>query len=188
MAKAKKKITKKPAKAKATKKPPRPKQTEAEKKAKQKAKNKDIAKSFAELGADSPHFHSWLKQNVLRRSFRRWPAYYLLFEQKLSKQELRPMKNGVLRKMRVWQCEECKLWYARKELCGDHIEPVGSNPTSTQEVGEMVIRMFCGVKDMQRLCNYKLDDKRFDGPSCHYTKTQAERAENKARKAEQNGK
>lgn len=188
MAKAKKKITKKPAKAKTTKKPPRPKQTEAEKKAKQKAKNKEIAKSFADHGTDSPHFFSWFKSNILRRNFRKWPAYYLLFEEKDSKTELRPMKNGVFRKMRVWRCEECKLWYARKELCGDHIESVGSIPKTSHELGETVIRMFCRVSEMQRLCNYKLGDKRFEGPSCHYKKTQAERAENKARKAEQNGK
>lgn len=161
---------------KAKKKATRKRLTEEEKKDRLRSKRKLIEASFAALGADSPYFYSWLKQNVLRRAFRRWPAYYLLFQAKDSKLEYRKDKRGVMRKMRTWQCAECGGWFVRRDLVGDHIQRVGSNPTTPEEIGQMVVGLYCRLKNMQRLCDYKLQDERFNRPSCHYVKTQEERA------------
>lgn len=150
--------------------------TPAQKEAKLKDKKREVALSFAEMGADSPHFPQWLKQNVLRKSFRRWPAYYMAFDKAKSRRILATNKRGVKYYTSAWECAVCGDWFRQKDLCVDHIEAVGGMGTSLEQLAMMIYRMFCRLRETQLLCNYKNDDTRFDRMSCHRQKTKEERA------------
>lgn len=115
-------------------------------------------------------FYTWLKQNILRRAFRRWPPYSLVL--KRCKEEY-----TVGNRRRVgFRCEVkgCGRRVDRKEIAVDHITPVGA-PT---DIAELIRRMFCSIDNLQAICNYTLKavaDGKYEKPSCHYIKTQKER-------------
>jgi 5-methylcytosine-specific restriction endonuclease McrA len=61
-------------------------------------------------------------------------------------------------------CENCAKFTPRKELCVDHIEPVGSFPEPIPgKLGAYVDRLFCDVDNLQLLCK-----------ECHAAKTKRE--------------
>lgn len=113
-------------------------------------------------------FYTWLKQNVLRKAFRRWPPYSLVL--KRCKQEY---MAGNRRRV-GFICEACGKRVDRKEIAVDHDPPIGA----PKDIAELIRLMFCPVDNLQALCNYKLkavQDGKYDTPACHYIKTQKER-------------
>lgn len=113
-------------------------------------------------------FYTWLKQNILRRAFRRWPPYSIVL--KRCKEEY----TAGNRRRVGFRCEECGVGVDRKEIAVDHITPVGA-PT---DIAELIRRMFCSIDNLQAICNYTLKavaEGKYEKPSCHYIKTQKER-------------
>lgn len=114
-------------------------------------------------------YWGWIRSHMRRMSMR-WKPYYAT----LNKNK-RHSQNKNKRLKYEYQCDKCKRWFSKKDVCVDHIEPVGSLKCY-DDLPEFVEKLLT-EDGFQVLCNYKLADvDKFGGkPSCHYTKTQAER-------------
>ena len=75
----------------------------------------------------------------------------------------RPYKGPNKRQKYEYQCNECKGWYAEKQINVDHIVPAGSL-NSAQDLPGFVERLFCEKEGLQVLCE-----------KCHDRKTKAEK-------------
>lgn len=62
-----------------------------------------------------------------------------------------------------YQCNDCKEWFAEKNINVDHIQPAGSLNCANDLPG-FVERLFCEVDNLQVLCS-----------GCHNVKTQNEK-------------
>ena len=62
-----------------------------------------------------------------------------------------------------YQCNDCKKWFAEKNINVDHIQPAGSLNCANDLPG-FVERLFCEVDNLQVLCS-----------GCHNVKTQNEK-------------
>ena len=62
-----------------------------------------------------------------------------------------------------YQCNDCKKWFAEKNINVDHIQPAGSLNCANDLPG-FVERLFCEVDNLQVLCS-----------GCHNIKTQNEK-------------
>jgi 5-methylcytosine-specific restriction endonuclease McrA len=62
-----------------------------------------------------------------------------------------------------YQCNDCKNWFADKNINVDHIQPAGSLNCANDLPG-FVERLFCEVDNLQVLCS-----------GCHNVKTQNEK-------------
>lgn len=88
-----------------------------------------------------------------------------------AKQEAkRRYKGPNKRQMWEYQCNNCKNWYAEKNVNVDHICPAGSL-NSAQDLPGFVERLFCEVDGLQCLCL-----------TCHDVKTKLENDDNKRKK------
>ena len=126
-----------------------------------------IYKKPLESSEDSA-FYEWLKQNVLRKAFRRWPPYSIV----LKRAKVEYMEGN--RRRVGFVCEECGVRVDRREIAVDHIDPIGK----PADIAELIRRMFCPIDNLQAVCNYKLGavrDGKYEQPACHYIKTQKER-------------
>lgn len=104
-------------------------------------------------------------RGALRRAFARSP----LVQQKMaeSRREVprynkdgsRSKKDAVQR-----QCEVCKSWVGSTKIAVDHINPVVSVDDGFQDWNEFVDRLWCDIKNLQRICD-----------TCHDVKTNIER-------------
>ena len=155
--------------------------TESEKKARAKEKVREKAEDLATKGVRSAHFNQWLK-SALRKGFRKWPAYYLLYATSPSKYIIAPTKRkGVSKSMKHWKCEECGEWFRQCDLAADHKVDVGGPGESAEEAGRMLYRLYTTIDNMQILCAYKLGDTRFSVRSCHTRKTHGDGSQEKSK-------
>lgn len=118
-------------------------------------------------------YFSHIRQ-ILRRGWNKFPSKTEL----INRDRVR-MENKLTGKQAYHaQCEHCKEWFPVKYMCVDHIDPCGSLK-DYNDLPKFVENMFCGVDNLQKLCNYTLKDKELFGgePSCHYKKSQEERKE-----------
>lgn len=70
-------------------------------------------------------------------------------------------KPGIL-----YSCEVCKKYCPAKMISVDHIIPVISVTEGFKSWDEFVARLFCGIENLQRICD-----------NCHKIKTNSERQE-----------
>jgi 5-methylcytosine-specific restriction endonuclease McrA len=78
----------------------------------------------------------------------------------------RPYKGPLKRQKFEYQCNQCKKWYADKNVNVDHKIPAGSL-NCAEDLPGFVERLFCEVEHLQVLCT-----------QCHNIKTQNEKHEN----------
>ena len=75
----------------------------------------------------------------------------------------RAYKGSNKRQKYEYQCNECKGWFAEKQINVDHIIPAGSL-NCAQDLPGFVERLFCEQENLQVLCT-----------SCHDKKTKLEK-------------
>lgn len=75
----------------------------------------------------------------------------------------RPYKGPLKRQKFEYQCNQCKKWYADKNVNVDHKIPAGSL-NCAEDLPGFVERLFCEVDKLQVLCT-----------QCHNIKTQNEK-------------
>lgn len=75
----------------------------------------------------------------------------------------RPYKGPLKRQKFEYQCNQCKKWYADKNVNVDHKIPAGSL-NCAEDLPGFVERLFCEVEHLQVLCT-----------QCHNIKTQKEK-------------
>jgi 5-methylcytosine-specific restriction endonuclease McrA len=75
----------------------------------------------------------------------------------------RPYKGPLKRQKFEYQCNQCKKWYADKNVNVDHVIPAGSL-NCAEDLPGFVERLFCEVEHLQLLCT-----------QCHNVKTQNEK-------------
>lgn len=92
----------------------------------------------------------------------RWPPVY-----EVLNAAKRPYEGPNKRQKFEYQCNECKLWWIRKEVQVDHIIPTGSLK-SYEDLPGFVERLFVGPEGLQILCS-----------TCHQIKTNQEREDRK---------
>lgn len=69
------------------------------------------------------------------------------------KQKSRRKYNGPNKRQKFeYQCNQCKNWFAEKNINVDHIIPAGSL-NCAQDLPGFVERLFCEAKDLQVLCS-----------------------------------
>jgi 5-methylcytosine-specific restriction endonuclease McrA len=61
-----------------------------------------------------------------------------------------------------FMCRKCQVPHEVIKI--DHIDPIGKQPTTLEEFGQWLVRLFCAITNLQPLCN-----------GCHNEKTKAER-------------
>lgn len=72
--------------------------------------------------------------------------------------------NGPLKRQKFeYQCNQCKSWFAEKNINVDHIQQAGSL-NCANDLGPFVNRLFCEIDNLQVLCS-----------ECHNVKTQLEK-------------
>jgi 5-methylcytosine-specific restriction endonuclease McrA len=76
----------------------------------------------------------------------------------------RTYKGPLKRQKFEYQCNECKNWFAEKNINVDHMVPAGSLNCANDLPG-FVERLFCEADNLQVLCS-----------NCHNIKTQNEKA------------
>lgn len=79
----------------------------------------------------------------------------------------RPYQGANKRRKYEYQCNQCKKWFAEKEINVDHIIPAGTLTCSTDLPG-FVDRLFVEIEGLQVLCE-----------TCHNVKTQLEKPKKK---------
>jgi len=68
------------------------------------------------------------------------------------KQKSRRKYNGLNKRQKFeYQCNQCKNWFAEKNINVDHIIPAGSL-NCAQDLPGFVERLFCEVDNLQCLC------------------------------------
>lgn len=75
----------------------------------------------------------------------------------------RAYKGTNKRQKYEYQCNECKGWFAEKQINVDHIVPAGSL-NCAQDLPGFVERLFCEIDNLQVLCE-----------KCHDRKTKLEK-------------
>lgn len=106
-------------------------------------------------------------RGALRRAFARSPLVQQKMQEsrrevpRFNKDGSRHKKNSVQR-----QCEVCHSWVGSTKIAVDHIDPVVSVDDGFQDWNEFIARLWCDIKNLQRIC----DD-------CHDKKTAIERIE-----------
>lgn len=99
-------------------------------------------------------------RSALRAAWSKWPPKF-----DVLKRARRPSQSSNKRLKHEFQCNECKQWFAQKDVAVDHIEPVGTL-RSHDDLPTFCQRLFVGVEKLQVLC---------DG--CHARKTALERTQ-----------
>lgn len=98
-------------------------------------------------------------RSALRQKSRWWKP---IAQAKLASK--RKYKGPNKRQKFEYQCNECKEWFADKNINVDHIIPAGTLRCA-QDLPGFVERLFCEVDNLQVLCNV-----------CHNKKTQDEKS------------
>lgn len=99
-------------------------------------------------------------RSTLRQKSRWWKPIGLC--KQMSKRKYTGPK-GKTRQLWEYECNQCKQWFAEKNINVDHITPAGSLNCSLDLPG-FVERLFCEVDNLQVLCN-----------KCHDKKTKLEK-------------
>ena len=80
----------------------------------------------------------------------------------------RPYSGPKKRQKFEYLCNQCKHWFAEKDINVDHIVPAGTLTCSADLAG-FIERLFCEIDNLQVLCE-----------KCHDAKTKLERDGNKS--------
>ena len=131
--------------------------------------------------------YAFIKNNILRRYFRRYPAYGECLRRAKSDQFVENVRGQLTIRRVFYKCADCQHYYPRKDVCVDHIVPVVGVDGWDGDWNKIVDGMFCELDNLQVMCNYsgiRVEDG-IEYRSCHYWKTQAERS---ARAAHRKGK
>lgn len=102
-------------------------------------------------------FFSFLR-SALRSAWSKYPPKYTV----LAKAKRKSESNNKRLKWE-FQCKECGLWHAQKEVSVDHITPAGTLRTF-EDLPEFCRKLFCSEEELQVLCSV-----------CHSEKTRQER-------------
>lgn len=90
------------------------------------------------------------------------------------KQNARRKYNGTNKRQKFeYQCNICKEYFPDKHINVDHIQPAGALNCS-QDLPGFVERLFCGIENLQVLCE-----------SCHNDKTKEEKKTKRDGKVQQ---
>lgn len=122
------------------------------------------------------HYNKWTTarffsflSSALRSAWSKYPVKYEALKlaevgKEINKLSGRPAKH--------YECNECKRHFVAKQVAVDHIIQVGTL-RQFSDVSDVCERLFCGIDDLQVLCNYKGT---IDGlEACHKIKTREER-------------
>jgi 5-methylcytosine-specific restriction endonuclease McrA len=122
-------------------------------------------------------------RSAIRRAFSRSPVVQEVLQDARSERPRYKQDGALAKKPHVdYTCAVCGRKFKRTEVAADHIDPVIEIEEGFVDWNTFVERLGWERKDnLQVICNYKLKykDKYGDIPSCHYTKTQQERAARK---------
>lgn len=122
-------------------------------------------------------------RSAIRRAFSRSPVVQEVLKAARSESPKYNKDGSLSKKPHVWYtCAECKRKFKGTEVAADHIDPVIEIEKGFIDWNTFVERLGWERKDnLQVLCSYKLKYKsnHNDVPSCHYNKTQEERAARK---------
>lgn len=121
------------------------------------AKRKTLARPHNAGTMTSAMFWSMIRSALRQKS--RWWKPIALAKAKARRKYKGPSK----RQKWEYQCNECKGWFAEKNVNVDHICPAGSLK-SAQQLPGFVERLFCEVDGLQVLCS-----------DCHTEKTKKEK-------------
>ena len=102
-------------------------------------------------------FWSFIRSALRQKS--RWWKPILAAKAKVK----RPYIGSNKKQKFEYQCNECKHWFAEKNINVDHIIPAGTLK-SAEDLPGFVERLFCEEEHLQVLCN-----------TCHDKKTQDEK-------------
>ena len=121
-------------------------------------------------------------RSAIRRTFSRSPKVKEVIDSVRSEHD-QYNKDGSLSKRKAvrYKCAHCGRLFMRKDIAVDHINPVIPLDSKFTSWDDFVDRLFCEKSNLQVLCSYTLKRKsEFDNEnSCHYKKTQEEKAERK---------
>ena len=122
-------------------------------------------------------------RSAIRRAFSRSPVVQEVLNNARSERPRYKQDGTLAKKPHVeFTCAVCNRKFSRKDIAADHITPVIDIEKGFEGWDKFVERLGWDKKDnLQCICNYKLKykDKYGDEPSCHYKKTQLERAQRK---------
>jgi len=118
-------------------------------------------------------------RSAIRRTFSRSPLVQEVLKSVRSEHD-QLKKDGTLAKRKAvrYECAECGKLFMRTQVAVDHVDPVIPLDEEFTDWNTFVSRLFCDKLNLQVLCSYRIKDKDKHGGilSCHYRKTQEERA------------
>jgi len=118
-------------------------------------------------------------RSAIRRTFSRSPLVQEVLKSVRSEHD-QFKKDGTLAKRKAvrYECAECGKLFMRTQVAVDHVDPVIPLDEEFTDWNTFVSRLFCDKLNLQVLCSYRIKDKDKHGGilSCHYRKTQEERA------------
>jgi 5-methylcytosine-specific restriction endonuclease McrA len=122
-------------------------------------------------------------RSAIRRAFSRSPVVQEVLNAARSEEPKYNKDGSLSKKPHVWfTCAVCGRKFKRTEIAADHIDPVIEIDKGFKGWDVFIERLgWERPENLQVICAYKLKHKQdFDNiPSCHYTKTQEERAARK---------
>lgn len=122
-------------------------------------------------------------RSAIRRAFSRSPIVQEALKDARSEEPKYNKDGSLAKKPHVWfTCAACGRKFKGKDVAADHIDPVIEIEKGFVDWDTFVERLGWERKEnLQVLCNYKLKYMSDYGnvPSCHYKKTQIERAARK---------
>ena len=118
-------------------------------------------------------------RSAVRRAFSRSPLVQEVLrdvrieEPKYNKDGRKSKKPAVF-----YICAACRMKFKGKHTAVDHIDPVVVPKQGFVDWNTFISRLWCKKENLQVLCSYKLTEKHLynDETSCHYKKTQEEKA------------
>ena len=122
-------------------------------------------------------------RSAIRRAFSRSPVVQEVLKAARSESPKYNKDGSLSKKPHVWYtCAACNRKFKGTEVAADHIDPVIQIERGFVDWNTFVERLGWERKEnLQVICAYKLKYMKDHGnvPSCHYTKTQEERAARK---------
>lgn len=119
-------------------------------------------------------------RSAIRRAFSRSPVVQEVMKNARSERPRFKQDGSLAKKPHVdYTCAICKRRFKSTEVAADHIDPVVEIDKGFVDWNTFVERLgWERPENLQCICNYKLKNKHLhdDIPSCHYRKTQEERA------------
>jgi 5-methylcytosine-specific restriction endonuclease McrA len=135
--------------------------------AQRKVPRKKIARTRNSGTMTESQFWSMIR-SALRQKSRFWKPIAQ------CKQNARRKYNGTNKRQKFeYQCNICKEYFPDKHINVDHIQPAGALNCS-QDLPGFVERLFCGIENLQVLCE-----------SCHNDKTKEEKKTKRDGKVQQ---